>query len=72
MNNGVAAVLSFVIPGLGQLYKGSLLGAFGWLFFTIMGYTFFILPGLILHFICIAQAAGGENPHSTQKKINWD
>ncbi len=33
-NPGVAAVLSFFIPGVGQLYNGSFLAALFWLIFT--------------------------------------
>ena len=54
MNNGVAAILSFFIPGLGQLGQGRLLAATAWFFMVIMGYIFFIIPGMILHFLCLA------------------
>ncbi len=57
---GVAALLSFIIPGLGQLYKGSAASGILWFFATMIGYAMFIVPGLILHLICICAAASGD------------
>lgn len=57
---GVAAVLSLIIPGAGQMYKGNVLSGLFWLFIVIIGYVFLIIPGLILHLICIVLAASGD------------
>ena len=43
----VAAILSFVIPGLGQLYKGQIINGVVWFVFVIIGYAAFIIPGLV-------------------------
>lgn len=53
---GVAAALSFFIPGLGHIYKGQL--GTGFLFFvlTVAGYVMLIIPGLIMHVIAIVTA----------------
>lgn len=59
---GVAALLSFFIPGVGQLYKGSVGAGIVWLFAVPIGYACFVVPGLILHIICICTAASG-NPY---------
>jgi hypothetical protein len=59
---GVAAVLSLIIPGAGQMYKGRVLIGLMWLFVTIVGYLLFILPGFFLHILCIITAASG-NPY---------
>ena len=59
-NPGVAAVLSLVIPGAGQMYKGQVGNGLVWLICVIFGYMFFILPGLILHLFCIVGAASGD------------
>lgn len=59
---GVAAVLSLFIPGVGQMYKGRVGEGLLWLLFTPIGYVLFILPGLILHIICIINASQG-NPY---------
>tara|TARA_B100001245_G_C22699857_1_gene341056 strand:- start:89 stop:403 length:315 start_codon:yes stop_codon:yes gene_type:complete len=57
---GVAAVLSFFIPGLGQLYKGQILNGFFWMALTGTGYIFYILPGLVLHLLCVYGAYSGD------------
>lgn len=59
---GVAALLSLVLPGAGQMYKGKVLIGLMWLVFVVIGYFLFIFPGLILHLICIITAASG-NPY---------
>ena len=57
---GVAAVLSLVIPGAGQMYKGQVGNGLVWLICTVLGYMFFILPGLVIHICCIVGAASGD------------
>jgi len=59
---GVAALLSFVIPGAGQIYKGSIGVGLLWLICVIVGYMLMIVPGVILHIICIYKAHSG-NPY---------
>jgi TM2 domain-containing membrane protein YozV len=54
---GVAAVLSLVIPGAGQLYQGRVLAGLLWFVIVILGYVILIIPGLILHLACIISAA---------------
>lgn len=58
-NPVIAGVLSFIIPGLGQLYKGQFWGALLWLLFTGVGYTLLVFPGIILHFFCVVSAVSG-------------
>jgi len=58
----VAAVLSLFIPGVGQMYKGRILEGILWLLFTPIGYVLFIIPGLIMHIICVITASQG-NPY---------
>jgi len=56
----LAAVLSFLVPGAGQLYTGNVLTAILW--FTLVGAGYFlILPGIFLHLICIATAASAAH-----------
>lgn len=59
-NRGIAAVLSFFIPGLGQIYKGQVVGGFVWLVLVGLGYFLFVIPGAILHFFCMLGAAMGD------------
>ena len=60
---GLAAVLSFLLPGLGQLYKGQIINGICWLLFVGLGYAALVVPGLILHFCCVLGALSG-NPWS--------
>ena len=54
---GVAAVLSFFIPGVGQMYKGQIGQGFAWLFFTLLAYAIVGIIGFIVHIFCIVGAA---------------
>ena len=56
----VALLLSFFIPGLGQMYKGQVLNGIVWLVFTCIAYTMLVIPGLILHLCCVIGAATGD------------
>lgn len=64
INPGTAAVLSFFIPGAGQMYKGAIGEGFLWLFFVMLGYLAFFVPGFILHILCVL------NAHTTYQYIN--
>lgn len=57
---GIAALLSFLIPGAGQMYKGNVVSGIFWFIFTIIAYFMLIIPGLVLHFICIFAATSGD------------
>jgi len=56
----IAMLLSLLIPGLGQIYKGQPINGLIWFVLTAIGYVFFIIPGLILHFCCIIGAGMGD------------
>ena len=53
---GIAAVLSVLIPGLGQVYAGRLMA--GALWFLAVGFFYWaiLLPGFIAHALCIWSA----------------
>jgi TM2 domain-containing membrane protein YozV len=65
---GIAAVLSLVIPGAGQMYKGNVGTGIVWLIAVVVGYFLFIVPGLCLHLICIINAARG-NPSAEPRSV---
>lgn len=65
---GVAAVLSLIIPGAGQMYKGEVGKGFLYLILTVIGYSLFVIPGLILHLLCIIGASQG-NPYGQTQLI---
>ena len=59
-NPTVAAVLSLIVPGAGQLYAGNVLSALLWFVLVVAGYNL-ILPGIFLHLFCIAFAASSAH-----------
>lgn len=63
VDNSIAAVCSMMLPGLGQLMKGQIMPGIFWALFVGFGYFSFFWPGLILHGVCILDAAfnKGEN-----------
>lgn len=60
MNPFIAGLLSLIIPGLGQLYRGSLIVGIIWFVATAIGYTLFVIPGIILHVLCVIFAFTGS------------
>ena len=54
--NGAAAVLSFLVPGLGQIFKGHVGRGLMLFIFTLIGYAIFILPGIIIHVLTVLDA----------------
>lgn len=66
-NPGVAAVLSFFIPGLGQIYKGKIGTGILFLVLTIVGYAAFIVPGLLAHIAIIVDAYRGPSAQEQQQ-----
>jgi hypothetical protein len=53
----VAAVMSMMLPGLGQLLKNQIMPGLLWAVFVASGYFAYMYPGLILHTLCILDAA---------------
>jgi TM2 domain-containing membrane protein YozV len=50
---GIAAVLSVLIPGLGQVYNGSVGTGALWFLAVSFGYWAILVPGFLLHIICV-------------------
>lgn len=59
-HRGIAAVLSLVIPGAGQMYKGQILRGIVWLGIVAIGYAVILVPGMLLHLLCIIGASMGD------------
>lgn len=53
---GIAAVLSVLIPGLGQVYAGRLVAGGIWFLATGIAYWAVLLPGFLAHALCIWSA----------------
>ena len=76
--NGVAAVLSFFVPGLGQIYKGKLAAGIGWLFGAIIlaGLTALVFPfGVILFIyalVCVKNAYDTDDPMASKSTIDTE
>ena len=60
-NPAVAAVLSLIVPGAGHLYAGRPLSAVLWFVLVSVGYLLLIVPGVLLHVLCIASAASATH-----------
>ncbi len=66
-SGGIAALISVFFPGFGHLYCGKFIRCVLWFFFVIGGYFLFIIPGIILHLLCIFDAYG--LPTAEEKKL---
>jgi len=53
---GIAAVLSVVLPGLGQVYAGRLGAGALWFLGTMIAYWAILVPGFLVHAICVWSA----------------
>ncbi len=53
---GLAAVLSVLLPGLGQVYSGRLLAGALWCGLTWLSYWAVLIPGFLVHALCIWSA----------------
>jgi TM2 domain-containing membrane protein YozV len=60
-NAAIAAVLSLIVPGAGHLYAGRPLSAVLWFVLVSLGYLLLIVPGVVLHVLCIASAASATH-----------
>jgi TM2 domain-containing membrane protein YozV len=59
-SRGTAILLSLIVPGLGQAYKGQIINGLVWFVVTIAGYIMLIVPGVILHILCLVGASWGD------------
>jgi len=78
-NTALAAIASFLFPGLGQVYNGGFVRGLCFFFGTLIGYLFFVIPGIIIWIYGIYDAYKTANamnkgetpfvPHSTNHII---
>lgn len=71
VDNSFAAIMTMMLPGLGQLLKGQIMPGIIWALAVGFGYFAFFWPGLIIHVFCILDAAftKGEN-HTANSKVS--
>ncbi len=50
---GIAAVLSVVVPGLGQVYNGQLGAGLVWFLAAGFGYWAILVPGFLIHVLSV-------------------
>ena len=55
-SRGTAGILSFLFPGVGQIYKRQVGFGILWLIFVSVAYGTFLIAGLIVHIGCIHDA----------------
>jgi len=62
----LAAFISFLLPGTGQMYGKKIGKGIIWMIVTILGYCIWVVPGVILHICCIV------NAYKTIQRYNFD
>ena len=67
-SQGIAALLSLIIPGAGQMYCDKIGTGLLWILFTVIGYALWVVPGLILHVICIFCASEAAVAYNNKNK----
>jgi len=64
----LAAILSFLCPGLGQVYIGKVARGIVFFFLTVLGYCLWLIPGIILHIVFIWDAYDQANKLNETKE----
>ena len=64
-SGAVAGVLSLLVPGAGQLYAGRPISGVLWFVLVTLGYLMLIVPGVLLHILCVASAVSAA--HNTRQ-----
>ena len=52
----LAGILSFLIPGVGQIYAGKTWRGIFWFIAVAIGYCLFVIPGIVLWIVSIWDA----------------
>lgn len=64
VDNSIAAIMTMMLPGLGQLMKNQVMPGIFWALAVGFGYFFFFWPGLFFHALCILDAAFNKGHNS--------
>lgn len=68
-STGIAAVLSLIIPGAGQMYAGRIGSGLAWLFGVIACYAFTGPFGLLPHVLCVVSATDAARSHARRAHV---
>lgn len=71
-NTTAAAVISIFIPGGGHAYKGQPFNGLAWFFVVVCGYAALLLPGVILHLVCIYTSTLPTRPKRAANRVEED
>jgi TM2 domain-containing membrane protein YozV len=55
--NSFAAIMTMMLPGLGQMLKGQIMPGIFWSLGVGFGYFSYFWPGIVIHSFCILDAA---------------
>lgn len=69
--NSLAAIWSMMLPGLGQMMKGRIMPGIFWAMAVASGYFSYLWPGIILHALCILDAAFYKGNGSFVSMDTW-
>lgn len=69
--NSLAAIWSMMLPGLGQMMKARIMPGIFWAILVACGYFSYFWPGLILHALCILDAAFYKGHGSFIDLTSW-
>lgn len=64
VDNSIAALWSMMLPGLGQLLKGQVMPGIFWALAVGCSYFAYFWPGLLVHSLCILDAAFNKGNNS--------
>lgn len=65
--NSFAAIMTMMLPGLGQMLKGQIMPGIFWALGVGFGYFSYFWPGLIIHAFCILDAALSKGEDTEMK-----
>lgn len=51
-----AALMSLLVPGAGQVYKGRVVVGLAWFAVVVAGYSWVGIPGFLVHLMCVITA----------------
>lgn len=57
----VSALMSLVLPGAGQVYKGRIASGVAWLIVVAAAYAVLGPPGLLVHLMCVVTAGSAPS-----------